>query len=67
VVFGPSYPVQPFGFVVLQYMVPHFMQENLFQHEAPEGIGWPIHQGCAGLRQFDELCTGPFESVYVLF
>ena len=64
-VFAPSDPGQPFGFMMLQHVVPQFMQENLLQHESPERIGWPIHQGRAGVRDLADPSPGPFESVYV--
>jgi hypothetical protein len=32
-------------------MVPELVQENLFQYEAPEGVGRPIHQSCCQFRQ----------------
>jgi hypothetical protein len=65
VVFAPSDPGQPFGFMMLQHVVPQLMEENLLQHESPECIGRPIHQGCAGLRDLADPSPSSFESVYV--
>jgi hypothetical protein len=47
---------------MLENVVTQFMHENLLQHEAPEGIGWPIHQGSCQLGHKADHRSGPFKT-----
>ena len=42
VVFGAGYPNGALAFVMLQHLMPQFVQENFFDHKPPQRVSRPI-------------------------
>jgi hypothetical protein len=46
------------AFVMLKYVMAHFVQENLSKHELPKGVAWPIDKCGAHSRQVCDNSAG---------